>query len=142
MLSPRIDRKITFSVLIVLSVVLCFSGCSDRRQVVVLSYSDFGPQVVAVDLLGPEWNPWDAHGDQLDPDVPIVVVVFDGISLEEARRQYPTVEGQSDFRWIPKRQAVEWLHARLLELRDDPGCGMAEIAACLDRTWKKIQNGP
>ena len=80
-------------------------------ETLVLDYSDFGPQVAAHRLLGPEWWQWQAHGDS-DPKTQysIRVVVYDEESESNVRSQYPLIPSENkDYRWIPLNQAFQYL---------------------------------
>ena len=80
-------------------------------EALVLHYADFGPQVVAHRLLGPEWWQWETHGDS-DPKTQylIRIVVYDEESESNVRTQYPLIPSENkDYRWIPLNQAIQYL---------------------------------
>ena len=81
----------------------------------VLDYSDFGPQVAAYRLLGPEWWQWQAHGDS-DPKTQysIRVVVYNEGSESNVRSQYRLIPSENkDYRWIPLNQAFQYLNEEI-----------------------------
>ena len=81
----------------------------------MLDYSDFGPQVAAYRLLGPEWWQWQAHGDS-DPKTQysIRVVVYNEGSESNVRSQYPIIPSENkDYRWIPLNQAFQYLNEEI-----------------------------
>ena len=72
--------------------ILMLAGSAVLAEALVLDYADFGPQVAAHRLLGPEWWQWETHGDS-DP-----------------KTQYPLIPSENkDYRWIPLNQAIQYL---------------------------------
>ncbi len=86
-------------------------------EVLVLNYSDFGPQVAAYRLLGPEWWQWQPHGDP-DPkkQYDINVVVFHGELEEEIKERFSVAPlDEIDYRWITLDQALQYLNKEISE---------------------------
>lgn len=127
--------------------LLLFVGCSEDRHIdtLVLSYEDFGPQVVAHELLGPEWYQWDSHGYESDDfEYNINVVVFDGVSEEAVSARYKTVVGEVDYRYVSKPNAVRYLKRKISEcesaIREDDLPGVQGIVETLTVTLRLIES--
>ena len=96
-------------------IVLIFACPGVLAESLVLDYADFGPQVAAHRLLGPEWWQWQAHGDS-DPKTQysIRIVVYDEGSESNVRTQYPLIPSENkDYRWIPLNQAIQYLEEEI-----------------------------
>ena len=126
---------------------LMLYGCSDiagKAHIAVFPYEDFGPQAISYELLGMGWYQWDSHGYE-DPDYKynIKVIVYDGMSLADVIRAYPTVQGQVDYRYVTKDRAVAFLNSKIAECeesaRSEPDIGMASVLSVLKRTVRKIE---
>ncbi len=73
----------------------------------VLSYDEFGPQVFVYQYIGDAWYQWNTHGDS-DPNKrdAVYVVVYDGMSLQEAKRRYPVDAARlQDYRYLSLKEA-------------------------------------
>ncbi|OJJ15023.1 hypothetical protein BKI52_39850 [marine bacterium AO1-C] len=84
---------------------------SSSSKTLMLSYDDFGPQVLAHEFIGFQWWQWDAHGDA-DPKTKydIRVIVFKGISLETVKNQYPINQKlKIDFRYASYAKSIQYL---------------------------------
>lgn len=97
------------------------SGCTPTTKPVrtlLLDYGDFGPQVIAHELLGMEWYQWDAHGDE-DPahSYNIKVVVYQGMPLESVRKRYPTIKDKIDYRYVERHEATRFLQKAIKNWR-------------------------
>jgi len=57
-----------------------------------------------------EWNQWkhQPHHD-LPDEVEVKVVVYRDIDLSEVKKQFPVVEGKSDYRYFEYARAVQYL---------------------------------
>lgn len=87
----------------------------------VLAYADFGPQVMASELLGMEWWQWEAGGSWEPGDAfDVRVVVYRGMTLAEVQAEYPTVVGKADHRYVSYDEAMAYFDRSLAELEDDP----------------------
>ena len=70
-----------------------------KTNIIVLSYDDFGPQVMSYEQIGKEWYQWNSQGpDDLNSRDDIKVVVYRNVSLDEVKRKYPVIERQQDYR--------------------------------------------
>src|SRR5216117_3865871 len=64
-----------------------------KTNIIVLSYDDFGPQVMSYEQIGKEWYQWNSQGpDDLNSRDDIKVVVYRNVSLDEVKRKYPVIE--------------------------------------------------
>ncbi len=83
----------------------------------ILNYADFGPQVVACDLLGFEWWQWESTGSS-DPNqkYDIKVIVFKDVSLKIIKRHFPVIpEKEQDYRYVSYKDAVDYLKRAIEE---------------------------
>ena len=85
-------------------------ACSPCAHTIVLGYYDFGPQAMSWESIGMEWNQWkhQPHHD-LPDEVEVKVVVYRDIDLSEVKKQFPVVEGKSDYRYFEYARAVQYL---------------------------------
>ncbi len=90
------------------------SSCSTvqkpRANTLVLSYDDFGPQVMSYRQLGMGWYQWNSQGPD-DPNATddIRVVVYRDISADEVKRIYPVIEKKQDYRYLEYQAALDLL---------------------------------
>jgi len=128
----------------VLCLLLAWStGCVHKPllNVLVLSYQDFGPQALVYPYIGYEWYQWNTHGDS-DPNKrdAVYVVVYDGMSLLEAKRRYPVNEPRlQDYRYLTLKEACRLLNLIETEITQ---LGRAEPALeeTVKRTLQSISN--
>ena len=116
--------------------MLVLFSSSALSEVLLLNYSDFGPQVAAYRLLGPEWWQWESHGDP-DPKkkYDINVVVFHEELEEEVKKRFSIVPlDEIDYRWISLDEALQYLNEEISE--DILGVTTARLVA----TRKKLLN--
>ena len=75
---------------------------------------------MASSLLGPEWWSW-AGSCCFEPDdtFDVRVVVFHGRALADVRTHYPTVKGESDYRYVERDAALHYLDQQIAELSPD-----------------------
>jgi hypothetical protein len=91
-----------------------------QKRVLLMEYSDFGPQSMCYGLIGFEWYQWDDHGDP-DPRkrYDIKVVVYKDISLEKVEKSYPvSKDTNQDYRYVEYRDALEYLDAQLGQIEE------------------------
>lgn len=89
--------------------LLSCSGISSSTTL-TLDYDDFGPQVVAHEVIGMDWWQWQPHGDSRPSHYPIKVVVYKGISLPQVKAQYPVKpELEQDYRYLEYTRAMDYL---------------------------------
>jgi hypothetical protein len=109
----------------------------------VFVYEDFGPQVMAGALLGPECYPFGAcccaePSDSFD----VRVVVHRDVDPSEVARRYPTGPDLGDYRLVPLAKARAYLVARIAELRagrePDDGEAQCALELRLERTLASL----
>ena len=110
----------------------------------VFVYEDFGPQIMAEALLGPDCYSFGAcccsePSDSFD----VRVVVYRGASPSEVARRYPTGPDLGDYRLVPLEKARAYVVARLAELRagrePDDGRELRELESRLERTLASLE---
>lgn len=110
----------------------------------VLAYHDFGPQVLAAELLGMEWWQWEGGGSwELDDAFDVRVVVYRGMTLAEVQVEYPTVVGEADYRYVSYDEAVVYLDRSLAEIAGDPSLLRlhGELLATRARVLRSLEPG-
>ncbi|MDN3639185.1 hypothetical protein QWY82_10220 [Simiduia curdlanivorans] len=103
---------------IALFTVFLISSCAinTTENIAILNYQDFGPQVIASEILGTEWWQWQAHGESRPRAYDIKVVVYRAISLEDVKQQYPVKpELKQDYRYVEYQAAMTYLDDRIGE---------------------------
>ena len=106
--------------LIVLAIIFVFSCSENDKQILILSYEDFGPQAIAWETFGMQWWQWDNHGDS-DPNVEykIKVAIYRGIPLHKVKEKFPVVqEIEQDYRYIEYNAALRYLDKNILDHRE------------------------
>ena len=117
---------------------------SGSAPMLLLDYEDFGPQVMAHELIGFQWYQWDAHGSE-DPGVhyDIRVVVHEKGQLEQARKRYPVVKGKTDYRYVDAEFAIAYLDRMIADCestRNPPeDVSFDELAHTLRSTLDQIK---
>lgn len=105
--------------IIVFSII--FLSCSHnnketRKPYLVFQYSDFGPQVIANELIGMEWPSWQTHGDSKPAKSNVNVVVYSDINLTKLKQLLPKNEEKGiDYRYVTKTQATHYLDEKIAE---------------------------
>lgn len=82
--------------------LLSVSPARAEAELLQLRYEDFGPQVVAYELLGMQWWQWQAHGDSQPGTTPVIgVVVYRKGLRTEAKQIFPvSQELKHDWRYV------------------------------------------
>jgi hypothetical protein len=95
----------------ILVLMLCACGREpDRATFLVLDYGDFGPQVIASEVIGMQWWQWQSTGDPRPREYDIKVVVYRDRTLEQAKESYPVDPArQQDYRYVEYTNALEYL---------------------------------
>lgn len=77
----------------------------------LLPYDAFGPQAMAVELIGFGWWQWDAEGHGFDEEGgEIWVVVHDDLSDEQLARRFPVSPSRRcDNRFVTRREAIAYI---------------------------------
>lgn len=104
--------------LIVIFLVSLFVACSSqmKQNSIVLNYSDFGPQVIANEIIGMEWWQWQPHGESRPAGYDIKVVVYQNLSLDEIKKTYPVKpEQEQDYRYLKYEKAINYLQDKINE---------------------------
>lgn len=91
---------------------------SSLPRTLVLGYAEFGPQVMAYELIGFGWNQWKAEGHELPDDVEVKVVVYRGVRLGRVKAAYPVVRGRGDYRYVEYGRALRFLDRKIEELEE------------------------
>lgn len=110
-------------------------ACSSdtRGKAVVFNYIDFGPQVIASEVIGMEWWQWQSHGESRPTQYDIKVVVYRNMALSHAKKEYPVVsEEKRDYRYIGYDAALIYLNKIIDENV------IEDVTAILKETRKKI----
>jgi len=102
-----------------------------NAPVIVLDYSDFGPQAMAYELIGFQWWQWEKPCcSEPDSIYNIKVVVYKDIALNEVKALFPVnPEQQQDYRYLEYSKAVSYLNQHI---QDD------EMPSLLKETKRKI----
>ena len=95
------------------------TSCSvhSQQEVTLLDYNDFGPQIIAREVIGMEWWQWQTHGDP-DPAAvyPVKVAVYRDIPVTEVQQRYPVKpEQEKDFRYLEYQRALRFLDEKIAE---------------------------
>ncbi len=104
-----------------LAPLLLLSACANTGpeatgRTLVLSYQDFGPQVIAKDLIGMQWWQWEAHGDSRPREYDIKVVVYRGMALSTVENRFPVApDKQQDYRYVEYLEALAYLDRVIAE---------------------------
>ena len=110
-------------VMTVFRVFLClscsaFAACSQDKagEILVLSYDNFGPQVIAGEIVGMEWWQWQSHGESRRVDYDVKVVVYRNLRKEVVEKDYPVIpEDEKDFRYLEYDVALAYLDEKINE---------------------------
>ena len=103
---------------------------------------------MSYELIGMAWNQWKSEGHKLPDDVDVKVVVYRGVELEELRKQFPVVQGKSDYRYLEYARAVQFLQEQVKTVesykKEEQAAADSEASAVkmweeLDQTLKKTQ---
>jgi hypothetical protein len=110
-------------------------ACSSdiKEKAVVFNYVDFGPQVIASEVIGMEWWQWQSHGESRPTQYDIKVVVYRDIALNHVKKEYPVVsDGKKDYRYIEYDEALIYLNKKIDENV------IEDVTDILKETRKKI----
>ena len=116
------------------ALVCCDKG-SDKIYI-VMSYDDFGPPSMAVDLIGMDWWQWERNGEAFPKIYDIKVVVYKGFDEVEISNKYPiNIEEEKDYRYVEYKTVLEYLDRKIAYLK---GTDIAYAAKDLEETKVKI----
>jgi len=101
-----ITRRVIWSLCL-----LFLLSCTDRNSnLVLLKHEDFGPQVVAHEILGMDWWQWQSHGDSKPRKYDIKVVVYKDIDISEVKKLFPVdPDLLQDYRYVNYSVAIDYL---------------------------------
>lgn len=95
-------------------IVACSSDLNEN--VVVFNYKDFGPQVIASEVIGMEWWQWQPHGESRPTQYDVKVVVYRNVALGHVKKKYPVVsEKKEDYRYLEYDTAINYLDDKIDE---------------------------
>ena len=88
-----------------------------KENIKIFNYSDFGPQIIAHEVIGMEWWQWDNFGNPSPGyEYEIKVVVFKDIALKKIMEMYPVNKSkQQDFRYLKYETAIGYLNEKINE---------------------------
>jgi len=106
--------RVVHSLIILFLLVSCSSTDSSVLQ---LKYNAFGPQVLAIDLLGHEWPLWESHWDERE-HIPIVIV-YSGMERKAVELKYPSNPDQGiDYRYVTADAAILHLERTIRQMEE------------------------
>ena len=107
---PRNAKVRKFFLFLLLGVLVSCASNAKSSLVHVFLYQDFGPPVIANELIGMDWWQWQSHGEPVPQNYDIKVIVYQGIDLQILKKRYPVVpEKEKDFRYVSYDDAVQYL---------------------------------
>ena len=102
----------------------------------VFRYEDFGPQALAVQLVGME-----CYGDcccmEIGDSFDVRVVVYAGVSEVEARARYVNGPETGDYRFVPAAEAKAFVATNLADIEGWPG---EDRIPALERTLRATRD--
>jgi len=109
--------------LTILTILFFLFGCASSAQseniiknYIVLNYEDFGPQVIANEVIGMQWWQWDNFGDSQEKSYDIKVVVYNNIDLTAVSATFPVDQAnEKDYRYLDYQNAVIYLNGKIDE---------------------------
>lgn len=108
--------RLIASIAVCLLVVVGCTAPIMKNSPLVLDYADFGPQVIAHEVIGTQWWQWQDHGDSRPRDYGIKVVVYRETPLAEIKELFPVVaEQEQDFRYLHYDKALHYLNDKISE---------------------------
>ena len=113
------------------------AACSSdiNENVVVFNYKDFGPQVIASEVIGMEWWQWQRHGESRPTQYDVKVVVYRKVALDYVKKKYPVVSEQNkDYRYLEYYTAINYLDDKIDENI------IEDVTVRLKETRKRILN--
>ena len=85
-----------------------------EQRISVLDYKDFGPQVIASEVIGAEWWQWQSHGDSRPAQYDIKVIVYRDIAFDEVQECYPVDQkNKKDYRYLEYNKALSYLNSKI-----------------------------
>lgn len=98
-----------------LFLIVACSTHSNKNEM-ILDYKDFGPQVIASEIIGVDWWQSQSHGGSRPIEYNVKVVVYRNAELNEIKEKYPTVpEEERDYRYLEYDLALNYLEEKINE---------------------------
>ena len=119
-----------------------FSCSENDKQILILSYDDFGPQAIAWETFGMQWWQWDNHGDG-DPNTKydIKIAIYRDIPLHKVKERFPAVqETKQDYRYIEYNAALRYLDKNILDYEEIEAQWAKDIVKRHSKVRNKIIN--
>lgn len=132
--------------ILVSAIVFDCSYAIESENVVILNYSDFGPQSMSYKVLGNEWWQWDPHGDSRpEKKYDIKVIVYRNISLMNVKEMHPVIEEKNqDYRYIEYNMAIQHLDELIKVMKEwkesEPDTFLSEWLSVPQHAKEKIEN--
>ncbi len=96
--------------LIFLSLLLSCTTNQASSNTALFKYEEFGPPVVASEILGMDWWQWQTNGDPRPRKYDIKVVVYQGVNIDEVKKRFPVNPSLShDYRYVEYSVAIDYL---------------------------------
>lgn len=104
----------TLAIVLLSFIVACSSNVDDNA--VIFNYKDFGPQVIANEVIGMEWWQWQPYGESRPTQYGIKVVVYRNEPLNRIEDIYPVIpEQKKDYRYLEYDAALVYLDEKISE---------------------------
>ena len=85
-------------------------------SILILNYDEFGPQVIAYEIIGMQWWQWQSHGDSRPRKYDIKVAVYKNTNLQTVKEKYPVIpEKEQDYRYLHYDKAMDYLNSIIKE---------------------------
>ena len=106
----------------IVMMIVFISGCCSTAwaESVVFDYDDFGPQILAHEVIGFQWYQWNSSGDSDPGKVDnIKVVVYWYEPIEKIKKKYPVNrDKKKDYRYLSFYKAMKYLDSSIAKLPD------------------------
>lgn len=104
--------------------IIAFISCyysTAWAESAVFDYDDFGPQILAYEMIGFQWYQWNSSGGSEPKKTDTIkVVVYWDESIEEIQKKYPVNEGKKkDYRYLSFDKAMEYLDSSISKLPNE-----------------------
>lgn len=115
MISPRIfSLAVVMFLLPSCSIVYSEAADTEKIDVLLLNYSDFGPPQLAEEILGRYQWQWGAPENHKPQTYDIKVVVYHESNSDSVKKLYPLNEkNKKDYRYLSYSEATVWLKQKI-----------------------------
>jgi hypothetical protein len=119
-----------------------FNCSENEKQILILSYDDFGPQALAWETFGMQWWQWDNHaGSDPNTKYDIRIVIYRDVPLHEVKARFPVVqETKQDYRYIEFNAALRYLDNSILDHEEIESQWAKDIVKRHSKVRNKIIN--